>query len=82
MQEFVSTGTLLSKVIEGNEKFLAESKGDLFIDGVHFAIPKGRKYTLWNVEKMREWARTTVTNEDDEIASDFVEKMKKSLKKV
>lgn len=68
MQEFVSTGTLLSQIIEVNEKFLAENKGIIFIDGIHFTIPKGRKNTLWNVEKMREWAGTTVIDEDDEIA--------------
>jgi len=71
---FVKTSTLLQE-IEIDEDFLYQERGKLFIAGIHFAIPKGKKYALWNLEEMFKWAGTHAPTTDEELANDVVQSM-------
>jgi len=61
---YLRTGKMAS-LIGRSSRWLKEQKGVLFKQGIHYHQPKGEREPFWDVEKMDEWVRSIV--QDDEI---------------
>ena len=62
--KYLSTSKI-AKMIDINEKWLREHRGNVFQEGVHYHFPFGFKDCRWNVSAMLEWVETS-TNHSDE----------------
>ena len=62
--KYLSTSKI-AKMIDINEKWLREHRGDVFQEGVHYHFPFGFNDCRWNVSAMLKWVETS-TNHSSE----------------
>jgi len=62
--QYLSTSKI-AKLIDINEKWLREHRGDIFQEGIHYHFPLGFNDCRWNVSAMLEWIETS-TNHSSE----------------
>lgn len=52
--KYMSTSKI-SQLLDINEKWLREHRGDIFLEGIHYHYPEGFHDCRWNVEAMVNW---------------------------
>jgi len=75
MKPLYRSTSAIVELIGVNERFLSENKNKLFIKGIHFFIPKGKKNTLWSITEMIKWVENTSDDTYEDIADDVLSRM-------
>ena len=55
-----------------SKKTLEELKGTVFIKGIHYFIPTGRKYAMWDRDALLAWVKGDNSDEISDIVNDIL----------